>query len=57
MTGYTITDVSESGDIHHVLAEVHTAQSSPVKLHFELARKDIGRKKDSLMTKSLKKET
>ena len=56
MTDYHILDVQQSEDLHYVTVQLQTGNAKTAKLHFQLARKDIGRKKNSLMTKSLKKE-
>ena len=56
MTGYTIIDIQNSADGTSVTVELHT-KDKPVRMHFELARKDVGRKKGCLMTKSLTKES
>ena len=59
MTDYSITDVHESEDITCVSVELWTSKSrdTPVKLRFQMARQEMGRKKHSVMTKSLNKET
>ena len=59
MVAYSITKTEEAGDAVTVVAEVQTSRSrdgQPVRFRFELARKDIGKKKGSLMTKQLLKE-
>lgn len=60
MVDYSITDTKEAGGVHTVIAEVQTSKSKdkqPVRFRFELAQKDIGKKKGSLMTKQLLKES
>jgi hypothetical protein len=53
LTDYTIGDVEEKeGGCYEVVADV-TKGLKKLRLKFVLARKDIGRKKGALMTRSL----
>lgn len=56
MTGYSLGESEQRGEDVFIWVHVNSRSSStPVQLQFQVARQELGRKKNSFMTKSLKK--
>lgn len=56
LTGYAIDSIQETGPDTFSVAVTVTRHSAEARLRFLLVRKDVGRKKGALMTKSLLRE-
>ncbi|KAK9812288.1 hypothetical protein WJX73_010026 [Symbiochloris irregularis] len=56
MASYSIKGVEEAGEETHVTVEGQTTQGKTFALLFKMAERDFGKKKGSIMTKSLLKK-